>query len=72
MITGQDEDDVEGDGPGPSGRWLRTACEDAKLTQGSLAELAGVSGQQISNIETGRTRHPQGATRNKLERASEE
>jgi transcriptional regulator with XRE-family HTH domain len=39
------------------------------LTQGELAEKAGVSGQQISNIETGRTRNPLPKTRSKLEAA---
>lgn len=48
------------------GDWLRREREAKRLTQQQLAELAGVSGQQISNIEVGRTTRPQEATRKKL------
>jgi transcriptional regulator with XRE-family HTH domain len=69
-MTALDENNDEGsDGPGPFGVWLRAAREKAGRTQGWLAEQSGVSGQQISNIEIGRTRNPQESTRTKLEKA---
>ena len=53
----------------PFGTWVAVTRREKKLTQSQLADLAGVSGQQISNIETGRTTNPQSRTREKLAKA---
>jgi transcriptional regulator with XRE-family HTH domain len=51
------------------GQWLRKARNAKGWKQAELAEKSGISGQQISNIETGRSPNPQAATRAKLEKA---
>jgi transcriptional regulator with XRE-family HTH domain len=53
----------------PYGTWVRFEREKKSWTQGQLADESGLSGQQISNIETGRTRNPQNRTREKINRA---
>jgi transcriptional regulator with XRE-family HTH domain len=59
----------ETDDENPYGTWVRVEREKKGWTQGQLAESAGLSGQQISNIETGRTRNPQNRTRDKINQA---
>lgn len=41
---------------------LKIARDDAVLTQGELAEIAGISRLHISEIETGRTKAPRPRT----------
>lgn len=48
------------------GEWLRREREARGCTRQELADLSGISAQQISNIEVGRTAHPQDGTRKKL------
>lgn len=54
------------DGESPFGSWMRQEREKRGWSQTDLADKAGLSGQQISNIETGRTRNPQQNTRTKI------
>jgi transcriptional regulator with XRE-family HTH domain len=51
------------------GAWLRQARANAQLTVPELANRADVSAVAIYNIEAGRSRNPQKATREKLEKA---
>lgn len=53
------------------GDWLRSKRDAKGWTQQELAERSGVSGQQISNIEIGRSPNPRAATRERLQRALE-
>ncbi len=53
----------------PFAVWLRAARRKKGWKQGELARKAGLSGQQISNLETGRSRNPQSATVEKLRAA---
>jgi transcriptional regulator with XRE-family HTH domain len=55
----------------PFGEWLRTERMLRTLSRAELAAISGVSPMQISNLERGRTLHPQPATREKLARAFE-
>lgn len=48
---------------------MRLERERREWSQAELADRAGLSGQQISNIETGRTRNPQPRTRQKITNA---
>jgi transcriptional regulator with XRE-family HTH domain len=66
-VSASDVDDSEEDSPFAA--WLRTEREKQGLSQVELAQRAGLSSQQVSNIETGRTRNPQVATRDKLAKA---
>lgn len=59
-----DDDDLS-----PFGDWLKQARDAKNWTQIDLADKTGISSQQISNLETGRTRNPQKRTREKLELA---
>lgn len=54
------------------GEWLRTKRDAKGWTQQQLADRSGVSGQQISNIEIGRSPNPRATTRAKLQGALEE
>lgn len=56
----------EMDDEAPYGTWVRIEREKKNWTQGELVDKSGLSGQQISNIETGRTRNPQNRTREKI------
>lgn len=56
----------DADDESPFAAWVRTEREKKKWSQVELADKAGLSGQQISNIETGRTRNPQSKTREKI------
>jgi transcriptional regulator with XRE-family HTH domain len=53
------------------GEWLRREREKKSWKQHELSDKSGVSGQQISNIETGRSPNPQNKTRDKLKSALE-
>lgn len=61
----------ESDEDSPFAKWVRSEREKKGWTQVDLADKAGLSGQQISNIETGRTRNPQPKTRDKIAGALE-
>lgn len=54
------------DDESPFALWVRTEREKKKWSQVELADKSGLSGQQISNIETGRTRNPQSKTRERI------
>ena len=51
------------------GEWLLKTRSGLGWTQQQLADQSGVSGPQISNIETGKSPNPRAATREKLEAA---
>ncbi len=51
------------------GDWLSATRNTKNLTRSQLAAKAGVSEEQIWNIETGRTDNPRTSTRKKLEGA---
>lgn len=51
------------------GVWLRDQRTKASMSITELAHSAGVSGQAISNIESGKIQNPQSATRDKLGKA---
>lgn len=53
------------------GDWLSAARNRKNLSRSQLAAKAGVSEEQIWNIETGRTANPRSATRKRLETALE-
>jgi transcriptional regulator with XRE-family HTH domain len=57
------------DGAGGIGEWLKTERAKHGWSQLELAERAGVSQPQISNLEAGKSRNPQTRTREKLEAA---
>ena len=63
------DDEVLEDASNPFGDWLRTERLKKGWKQWQLAEKAGISGQQVSNLETGRSMNPQATTRAKLEQA---
>lgn len=44
--------------PTPFGVMLKTVREDAKISQGELADLLGKTAQYISNIEKGKNNSP--------------
>lgn len=51
------------------GAWLEQSRRDLNKTRGELAEASGISSVQIANIEQGRTKNPQAATRDLLRKA---
>ncbi|MCB9895044.1 MAG: helix-turn-helix domain-containing protein [Planctomycetes bacterium] len=66
----EDEDvDEDDDKENAFGEWLRTARRRNNLTQGQLAETAGISQVTISLIESGQTPNPRQSTVEKLENA---
>jgi transcriptional regulator with XRE-family HTH domain len=68
--TGSDAaEDLSSSPQAKYGDWLSAARNGMKLARSQLAAKAGVSEEQIWNIETGRTSNPRAATRKKLERA---
>lgn len=54
---------------GAFGEWLRGSREKQGLTVGELASVSDVTSVTIYNLESGRSRNPQAATRAKLEKA---
>ncbi|MBE2180807.1 MAG: helix-turn-helix domain-containing protein [Chthoniobacterales bacterium] len=66
------EDTIDLEAPSEFGIWLRQRREAKGLTPQQLAEQAGVSFPQIYNIESGRSRNPRDATRNRLAKALDE
>jgi transcriptional regulator with XRE-family HTH domain len=56
----------DADEESPFAAWVRSEREKKGWTQVQLADKAGLSGLQVSNIETGRTRNPQARTRERL------
>jgi transcriptional regulator with XRE-family HTH domain len=64
-----DPDFEDFDDESPFATWVRTEREKKGWSQRKLADEAGLSGQQVCNIETGRTRNPQSRTRDKLAKA---
>lgn len=64
----EDEDGVDEELP-RFAVWLRDARKAKELTQKQLAKASGISAQQISNLETGRSRNPQQDTIELLKKA---
>jgi transcriptional regulator with XRE-family HTH domain len=54
---------------GAFGEWLRGEREKQGLTVGELADSSGVTAVTIYNLESGRSKNPQSASRSKLEDA---
>lgn len=63
-----DESELE-ESLAPFAQWIRTQRAAKGWTQRELAQKAGISTQQISNLETGRSRNPQKITRDALAQA---